>query len=74
MFKDKMTMLAPPNVLKVLLPPIEQCIGNGNRIKKSDYLLFRLIDNLFLTNLLYFRQGYRNMSVFVQLHKVCTPY
>lgn len=33
MFKDKMTMLAPPNVLEILLPPIEQCIGNGNLIK-----------------------------------------
>ncbi|XP_025196151.1 uncharacterized protein LOC112595230 [Melanaphis sacchari] len=30
MFKDKMTMMAPPNVLKILLPAIEQCIGNGN--------------------------------------------
>lgn len=42
-----MTMLAPPNILEILLPAIEQCIGNGNRINKSEYFLFRLVDNLF---------------------------
>ncbi|CAH1712271.1 general odorant-binding protein 72 [Aphis gossypii] len=39
MFKDKMTMLAPPNVLAILLPPIEQCIGNDKdtEICQSSY-------------------------------------
>nr|WMS58731.1 odorant-binding protein 8 [Neotoxoptera formosana] len=39
MFKDKMTMLAPPNVLAILLPAIEQCVGTdkGAEICQSSY-------------------------------------
>ncbi|XP_026811816.1 general odorant-binding protein 72-like [Rhopalosiphum maidis] len=39
MFKDKMTMLAPPNVLEILLPAIDQCIGTDKdtEICQSSY-------------------------------------
>lgn len=30
-FLDKMKLLAPPNVLEVLVPAIEKCAGTGNR-------------------------------------------
>lgn len=29
-FKDKMTMLASPSMLEILLPTIEECAGKGN--------------------------------------------
>ncbi|NP_001153533.1 odorant-binding protein 7 isoform X1 [Acyrthosiphon pisum] len=39
MFKDKMSMMAPPNVYKILLPVIEQCTGKdkGEELCQSSY-------------------------------------
>ncbi|KAL5241564.1 hypothetical protein ACI65C_008974 [Semiaphis heraclei] len=38
-FKDKMSMIAPPNVYSILLPVIEQCIGkdNGEELCQASY-------------------------------------
>ncbi|XP_022165017.1 general odorant-binding protein 72-like [Myzus persicae] len=39
LFKDKMSMMAPPNIYNILLPAIEQCIGidKGEELCQSSY-------------------------------------
>lgn len=76
-FKDKMSLLAPPTILSILLPVIEECVVIGNHTQDSNivYTYYNVVIMLvdFYTDFLDFRQECRDLSVFVQLHKVCVP-
>ncbi|VVC29378.1 Pheromone/general odorant binding protein [Cinara cedri] len=42
LFKDKMTMLAPPNILEILIPPIEECTEKDqDELCQSAFNLFK---------------------------------